>query len=365
MVKKSLRTILLVVAVNVILFLAHMIAVFGWAFNDSGAEFVSVIHLLPNLVFCIGPLAVGSVFLIRFFAKKVEFYKPVLYVVQGLLVACYIVVYIHSYVPTSMIRMFADSVAESKAEKKQRKMDEEALGYLGGSNVVLYDEIENGKESIAIYICHDSDKVVFRYCNEAGERTCYCVADANYIEGEEPDSIVKYRDLDNGNRILLVTIDHVYLEVGENRYLCLDRQQIDVYCDEYIHVCFLYLELINRDIIENNFRYLPNDVIALEIEENERVCSITEESLRCLPVTNEEEIFAYGWTILRDGREVLRRRIRTGEYTLNLKELPEGIWKQDGSYEIYLHTHFYSDLPGTEYSGDIKASNSVTWEVLE
>ena len=109
MLKKILHTIVLGIAVNGILFLAHMIAIFGLAFNDSSAEFPSVLHLLPNLIFCVGPLAVASFFLIRLLAKKYEFYVPVLYVVQGLLVVFYILVYIHSYVPTSLVRTIADS----------------------------------------------------------------------------------------------------------------------------------------------------------------------------------------------------------------------------------------------------------------
>lgn len=121
MLKKSLYTILLVIAVNMVLFLAHVFAIFGLAFNDSSAEFSSVVHLLPNLIFCVGPLAVGSYFLIRFLAKKIDCYEPVLHVVQGILVVCYIVSYIDLYVPNSLLRKVSDSVTESRAEKRQEK----------------------------------------------------------------------------------------------------------------------------------------------------------------------------------------------------------------------------------------------------
>lgn len=367
MIKKSFYTILLVVAVNFILFLAHVIAIFGVAFNDSSAEFLSVIHLLPNLILCVGPLAVGSYFLIRFAAKRWEFYEPVLYIVQGLLVVCYIVTYIDVYVPNSLIRKASDSVAESRAERKQEKRNEEALKYLGDGRIEVFDEIENGEDRITIYICYDSEKVVFRYCDGTTGQMGYCIADVSYFEGPEPDSVVKYRNLETGNTVLKINYGWIYLDIGENRYLCLETQDLDVHYEgrKYKDVGFLYFELLNRDVIENNFRYLPNDIIMLEIEENDMVCRITEESLRCLTISDEDEYFAYGWTILRNGQEVLSRAIRVGEYTLNLRALPEDIWKPAGTYEVYLHTYFSSDRYDRNYCGDIKASNSVTWEMPE
>lgn len=365
MLKKSLYTILLVIAVNLVLFLAHVFAIFGLAFNDSSAEFPSVVHLLPNLFFCVGPLAVGSYFLIRFLAKKIDCYEPVLHVVQGILVVCYIVSYIDLYVPNSLVRKVSDSVTESRAEKRQEKRDEKALGYLSDSNVEVYDEIENGGECITIYICHDSEKVVFRYCDVATEQTGYCVADAKYVEGPEPDSVVKYRNLETGNTVLKIYYGRIYLGVGKERYLCIETQDLVVHCEgrTYTDVGFLYFELLNRDVIENNFRYLPNDIVMLEIEEDDMVCRITEESLRELSIPEGEERFAYGWTVLRNGKEVLSRGIRTGEYTLNLKELPEEVRTLVGTYEVYLHTYFSSDRNDRNYSGYIKASNSVIWEV--
>lgn len=366
-IKKSFYTILLVVAVNFILFFLHIIAIFGLAFNDSGDTFPSVLHLLPFLLFCVGPLAVGSYFLIRFLAKKIEFYEPVLYVVQGFLVVCYMLVYIHSYVPNSAVRTVADAVEESRAERKQEKRNEEALKYLGDGRVEVFDEIENGKDRITIYICHDSEKVVFRYCDDATDRIGYCTADVSYFEGPEPDSVVKYRNLETGNTVLNINYGWIYLDVGENRYLCLEAQDLDVYYEgrKYTDVGFLYFELLNRDVIDNNCRYLPNDIIMLEIEEEDMVCRITEESLRKLSIPEDEKWFAYGWTILRNGQEILSRGIHTGEYTLDFMELPEDVWKSAGVYEVYLHTYFRSNLPGTEYSGYIKASNSITWEIPE
>lgn len=365
MLKKSLYTIINVVVINVILIFAHIIAFFGLAFNDSSAEFPSVLHLLPNMIVCIGPLAVGSYFLIRVFSKMLECYKPVLYVIQGLLVVCYMITYINSYVPNSMVRKAIDFVEESRAEREQEKRNQEALEYLSDKRVEVYDEIGNGEDRITIYICHDSEKVVFRYCDDTTEQVGYCTADVNYFEGPEPDSMVKYRKLDTGNAIILETVDLAYLEIDENRYLCLNRQELGVYCEEYKHVCFLYFELLNQDIIENNLRYLPDDTIALEIEEDDMVYRITEESIRQLSTTDEAECYGYRWLVLRDGWIVLDERVREGEYTLNLRELPEDIWKQEGSYKIYLRTRFYSKLPGTEYSGYIKASNSITWEISE
>lgn len=359
---KGLCTILVVVGLNLLLFFAHMFAIFGLAFNDSGCVFPSVLHLFPNMVVCIAPLAVGSVIFIRLFAKKLDFFKPVAYVVQGLLVLFYSIAYIHSYVPTSMIRTVADSIEESRAEKKQKERDEAARKYLSDKTVGVYDDIENGEERITIYICYDSEKVVFQYIDESEGKSCYCVADANYIEGTEPGCIVKYKKLDTGNSVIRGTNGLIYLEVEKNRYLCLEEWGLNVYCEEHKNVGCLYFELLNRDVIENNYRYLPNDVIALEIRKSGMSCFITEESIRDLPVLVEGDRFAYGWTILRNGQEVLSRAIPVGEYSLNLEELPEKYWNQEGRYEIYLNTYFNSNTYGAEYRGYIKASNSVFWD---
>ena len=365
MLKKILHTVILGLAVNGILFLAHIIAIFGLAFNDSSAEFPSVLHLLPNLIFCIGPLAVASFFLIRLLAKKYEFYVPVLYAVQGLLVVFYVLVYIHSYVPTSLVRTVTDSVKESRAERKQRNMDEEAQECLCDRYVDVYDEIESEEESITIYFCYDSDKVIFQYSDDNGEQTHYCVAEEVYRAGKVPDGVVKYTNQETGNTVVKENNGRVYLSVRDGRYLCLDSRDLVVYCGERKNLGFLYFELLNRDVMENNFRYIPNDIVVLEIEENDMVCSITEESLRRLNVMDENEQFSYGWTILRNGQQILSRVIHIGEYTLNLRELPVELWAQAGDYEIYLHTYFHSDLLGTEYNGYIKASNSAFWKMSE
>lgn len=365
MLKKSLYTIINVVVINAILFLAHIIAIFGLAFNDSGAEFPSVLHLLPNMFFCIGPLAVGSFFLIRVFAMLMECYKPVLYVVQGLLVVCYIVTYINEYVPTSMVRKAGDFMAEKRIEREQEKRDKTALHYLDDKYVEVYDEIENSGESITIYICHDSEKVVFRYCNDITEQVAYYATDAEYMEGPETDSLEEYRNLETGYTVLRYHSALVYLGIGENYYVRVDTRDLKVYYGKrtYTDIGSLYFELLNRDVIENNFRYLPYDIAVLEIEENDMVFRITEESLRQLSIPEDERRFSYGWTILRNGQEVLSRGIYTGEYTLNLRELSEDIWKPAGTYEVYLHTFFHSNRYGEEYSGYIKASNSVFWDM--
>lgn len=367
MLKKSLYTIINVVVINVILIFAHIIAFFGLAFNDSSAEFPSVLHLLPNMIVCIGPLAVGSYFLIRVFSKMLECYKPVLYVIQGLLVVCYIVTYIDVYVPNSLIRKVSDSVAESRAERKQEKRNEEALKYLGDGRIEVFDEIENGEDRITIYICHDSEKVVFRYYDGTTGQVGYCIADVSYFEGPEPDSVVKYRNLETGKTVLNINYGWIYLDVGENRYLCLESQDLDVHYEgrKYTDVGFFYFELLNRDVIENNCRYLPNDIIMLEIEEEDMVCRITEESLNRLPTKYENGNFSYGWTILRNGQIAVSGAYTSEDCMLDVKALPEDVWKPAGTYEVYLHTYFSSDRYDRNYSGYIKASNSVTWEMPE
>lgn len=70
MLNKGLYTILLVIAVNLVLFLAHVFAIFGLAFNDSSAEFPSVDHLLPNLFFLCGPVGGRLLFLNSFFGEE-------------------------------------------------------------------------------------------------------------------------------------------------------------------------------------------------------------------------------------------------------------------------------------------------------
>jgi len=305
--------------------------------------------------------------LIRALAERIEFYKTVLYVVQGFFVAWYIGVYIYNYVPDSMFRQAVDAVEEYKSELRQQKRNDKALECLADTHVEIYDDIEREGERVTVYLCHDSEKVVIRYCDLTAGREDYCVADISDREGAEPDSIIKYRRLENGNTVLRESDDVFYLGVGANRYLCLERQDLLVHYEEnrYTHVGTVYFDLLNLDVMDNTLKYLPNDIMLLEIVEEDMVCRITEESFRQLPVTEEGEGFAYGWTILRNGQEVLSRGIQNGEYTLNLRELPEEYWNQTGMYEIYLHTYFSSDRYDNRYRGDIKASNSVTWENTE
>lgn len=97
--KRIVRTIGYFFIINMLLFMFHVFAFVGYAFNDSSVFYDDVILLLPMLfkIFC--PMIIGSIFLIYIFSKKIDVNKFLLYILQFILICMWILLYINSYVP--------------------------------------------------------------------------------------------------------------------------------------------------------------------------------------------------------------------------------------------------------------------------
>ncbi len=97
---KFFKNVLYWVIANVILFIPHLFALFGVAFNDSGAVFDNFFQLLPPMLFCLGPFILGSVVL-AILAKKYlkDFWLIPFCLLQWIEFLCWMMLYVNVYMP--------------------------------------------------------------------------------------------------------------------------------------------------------------------------------------------------------------------------------------------------------------------------
>lgn len=67
--KKFFRNIWYFILINTFLFIGHIVALFGVAFNDTGVQYTNTIEALPTILISITPLLLGTIIFIFIFRK--------------------------------------------------------------------------------------------------------------------------------------------------------------------------------------------------------------------------------------------------------------------------------------------------------
>ena len=86
------------IQINCILFLCHIWALFGIAFNDTGVQFNNVFEAWDIILFGIMPLTIGSMVLGKLYKRKEDFNCKAFYIAQTLMIIGWIILYISAYV---------------------------------------------------------------------------------------------------------------------------------------------------------------------------------------------------------------------------------------------------------------------------
>lgn len=125
--KKFIKNILYFIEINAILFICHIWALFGVAFNDTGVQYNNIGEAMNTILFGIVPLIIGTIFQANKFKKKKDFLLYQFLILQILVIVSWGMYYIVNYVSNYAINKYIQSIENEKIIDSQNKKNEEAI----------------------------------------------------------------------------------------------------------------------------------------------------------------------------------------------------------------------------------------------
>ena len=119
--KKFIKNILYFVAINAILFICHIWALFGVAFNDTGVQYNNIGEAMHIILFGTVPLIIGSIILMNIFKKNKDFLIYQFLVLQALVIIGWGMFYIVNYVPNSTLNQYLKEKQYEREISEQKK----------------------------------------------------------------------------------------------------------------------------------------------------------------------------------------------------------------------------------------------------
>ena len=157
--KKFIKNILYFVEINAILFICHIWALFGVAFNDTGVQYNNIGEAMHIILFGIVPLIIGSIILMNIFKKNKYFLVYQFLVLQVLVIIGWGMFYIVNYVPNSTLNQYLQQQQYDRGISKQEKINKKAKKELIKEYKEI-DTVENNTKKITLYINEKSKKLI-------------------------------------------------------------------------------------------------------------------------------------------------------------------------------------------------------------
>ena len=355
-VKKIFVTLGYICLTNCFLFIGHIWALFGVAFNDTGVQYNSVIEALPTILFGIAPITIGTIIFLFVFKRKKDFNIPIYLIIQAIIVILWVMYYVYNYIPNSFLKTTLINIETQNKIDDQTTINNQAISELSNNEYTEIENITTEKQNIIIYINKNNSTIVLKYINN--NTTNYGISTIEQINLNLINSRIKYSKINSNYTTIMDYDNNLYICLNPDECSKIKREDLELYDNERVSLGYVYYKMLNESVITNENKYIPNDIKYLQIEKNDNLITITEESLKNITIDYNERFFDYGWVIKRNGEQILSRAIRPDKLYLNFDEIDEKYFSENGNYEIYLNIYFSTDLYD---SGYIKASNSVFW----
>lgn len=354
-IKKFLINILYFFLINCFLFIGHIWALFGVAFNDTGVQYNTVFEAIPTILFGIAPIFIGSIIFVFVFRKKKDFIIYEFLILQLLVILGWGLFYIVNYVPNSKINNYIDSKIHHNNISKQDKINEQILKELD-NNYLLIDSISNQEQSVTLYFNKANKKIIVEHI--INEEKNYNIIDSVKKESKEKERITKYNSdfyfkFDQHGNLSICNTDECYYtysncKINGNSYNYADYLSIYNSNGTKYNPIKIYRTLVKKSISNNENIYFLNNNRMINIELSDIGIKISDKDKQYINNKN------YTWVILKNNEIVLQRALTNYELIFEQDLTKKSFYADIGNYECYLKT-YSSEL------GYIKISNSVYW----
>ena len=334
---------------NCIIFLGHVWALFGVAFNDSGVQYNTVLKAIPIILLGIAPILIASLIFIFIFKKKKSFSIYIFLILQSLVILGWILFYVICYVPNSKINKYYESKVHHNKINKQNAINQKVLNEL--DNYSLIDSISDKEQSVSLYFNENNKKLII-------EHTINNEKNYNIINSFKKESIEKLRitkndsdyyfKFDENDNLSLCNVSECYYTYSnvniDNSY-----EYLTIYNSngKRYYPIEIYKTLVKNSVSNNDNVYYLNDDRRINIELYNNIIRISDESKKYVNNKN------YTWVILRNDEIFLQRAFNDYELILNKDFFND----EQNNYECYLKTY-------NDELGYIKISNSLYWPDL-
>lgn len=313
---KVIKTLLYFIYLNIIIFIFHIFAYFGIAFNDTSTFYASFKEALPLICRFFIPMIIASVLVIHFIFKKKDIYKSLLYFLQTVLIVIWVLLFTAYYVPQFFINDYFMNRQIELQENKNEQLIKEVKDYKIIDMIDNYTIYSNTKNMIIKY---DKDyvKVKLKQVNKDTFDEIYHKLESDYTIGVNEN---------NYRYTYYVTFDN-------KKWFELDKE-LFIY---NVNVFDEYLKCVNKVMFKNK-GYTPFDNFT-HIEKKEHMLIISEN-------TDDDTL-----VIMKDGKHLLSKALDKNK-TFDLSEYDEG------KYAVYLERYFENRFD----SGYLISGNIVEWE---
>jgi len=341
--------------INCFLFIGHIWALFGVAFNDTGVHYNTISEAMPTILFGVAPIVLGSIIFIFVFRKKKNFIIYEFLILQLLVIVGWGLFYIVNYVPNSEVNNYINSKIHHSSINKQKKINEQVLKELD-NNYLLIDSISSQEQSITLYFNEEKKKLIVEH--SINEEKNYNIINSIKKESQEKEKITKYNSdfyfkFDQYDNLSICDKEECYYtysncEIKGNSYNYAKYLSIYNSDGKKYNPIQIYRTLVKNSISNNENIYFLNNDRMINIELSDIGIKISSEDKQYINNQN------YTWVILKNEEIILQRSFTNYELVFEQDLTKKSFYADIGDYECYLKT-FSNEL------GYIKISNSVYW----
>ena len=345
-IKKFSKNIWYFILINAFLFIGHIVALFGVAFNDTGVQYANIIEALPTILICITPFLIGTIIFIFIFRKKKDFSIYHFLFLQTIIILGWIIFYIINYVPSPKINN--PSIAQSNSIRKQNKINKEALEELN-TDYLLIDSFGNDDKKVTFYFNEDIKKLIIEL--EINNEKNYETIDMVKKKIQAVEKISKYNSdyyftFDQYDDLSICNTEECYANHLISRNGLDYTKSASIYNsneNKYYNPIKIYKNMVKNSIYNGENIYYLNENKMLNIELIDNGIKVSEDYISY--IKNKRD---YTWVILKDNEIILQRVFSEYELIFERDLTEKFFYDEIGNYEAYLKLGY-------------KISNSVFW----
>lgn len=342
----------------------HLWAFCGLAFNDTDSTFASYFEFFRTvLIMFMLPLTIAYVLFVRYFSKKKDLSKVLLYCLEIVVIVIWILVYMVNYMPNSEITIGIKRISDNKYLGDQQGINDRAISELAGNNYIELDSIKDEKQHLKVYKKIDNSTVIFEYKTNYDNSTNYCVIIPEIKYNNMTSEMNRFTKVNTNFSIITGYNEYIqkfgsymktalYFTLDNGEYLALQGDDLKIYKEsEAIELFDIYTQLINQSIYNGECIYMPKDIAFFEISNDNNIIYISDETYS--NYLNKNNKIYYKWVITKNGRHVVTLPMESASF--KIEGVDKKYFSEGGEYEINIKT-LYNSV-------NINVSNSIYFKI--
>lgn len=272
-IKKFFINLVYFFIINCFLFIGHIWALFGVAFNDTSVKYNTITEAIPTILFGIVPITLGSIIFLFVFRKIKDFIIYEFLILQLLVIIGWGLFYVVNYVPNSQVNNYINSKKHNSSIYKQKKINEQVIKELD-NNYLLIDSVSSEDQSVSLYFNKKKKKLIVELTisNEKNYNIINSIKkesdEKEIITTNNPNVYLKFDQYGNLSICDKKTCYYTYSnrKIKGNTYNYAEYLSIYNSDGKKYNPIQIYRNLVNKSISNNDNIYFFNNDITINRE---------------------------------------------------------------------------------------------------